>query len=492
MMTRLSYIGRNYPVFVFFLPVFFVLHGARENFGFVTLKPALLLTLIYLAAALILLCLSRLLLRSWRQAGLLTFLLFSFYLFFGSLHDWLKTNFPGSILVKYSFILPFTFIFLILVIILIRKKRPILSRASLYLNVLLLLFLLSEVILITEKRFQQGEQVMLPAGLSECNNCPKPDFYLIIADEYAGNRELKELFGFDNREFTQQLSERGFYTIPESFSNYNYTPFSVASALNMDYLKLKDRNRGRTDLLHSYEIIRDNRLLRFLEHHGYKFYNYTYFQFKGQPPRIREQFLPSSTRLITGQTLFSRVNRDLRFHLVTRLRSKKELRKQVYGHLQHNRDLMKLTKDKASEISAVPKFVLTHLMMPHYPYYFDSSGKERLFEELVEGKQVNKLNYIQYLQYSNRLFLELIDHIKRTSRFSPVIVLMGDHGFRHFTEKVDTPYHFLNHVSIHLPQKNYAVFYDSISLVNLFRGVLNTNFGQQLPYLKDSSTYLRD
>src|SRR5687767_3364312 len=156
MMTRLSYIGRNYPFFVFFLPIFFVLHGARENFGFVTFKPALLLTLIYLAAVLILLGASRLLLRSWLQAGLLTFLLFSFYLFFGSLHDWLKINFPGSFLVKYSFILPFAFIFFILVIILIRKKRPILAKASLYLNLLLFFFLLAEIILLAGKRFQKG------------------------------------------------------------------------------------------------------------------------------------------------------------------------------------------------------------------------------------------------------------------------------------------------------------------------------------------------
>jgi hypothetical protein len=70
--------------------------------------------------------------------------------------------------------------------------------------------------------------------------------------------------------------------------------------------------------------------------------------------------------------------------------------------------------------------------------------------------------------------------------------LMGDHGFRHFTEPVEEKYYFMNLSTVFLPSGNYAAFNDSITGVNLFRAILNTQYGQQLPFLKDSTSYLRD
>lgn len=88
--------------------------------------------------------------------------------------------------------------------------------------------------------------------------------------------------------------------------------------------------------------------------------------------------------------------------------------------------------------------------------------------------------------------MALIDHILKSSATPPVIVLMGDHGFRHFKEPVKFKYYFLNLASVHLPSKKYTGFSDSLTGVNIFRAILNTDFGQQLPYLKDSASYLRD
>jgi phosphoglycerol transferase MdoB-like AlkP superfamily enzyme len=131
-------------------------------------------------------------------------------------------------------------------------------------------------------------------------------------------------------------------------------------------------------------------------------------------------------------------------------------------------------------------------MMPHYPYYYDHNGKEQPFEKLLEGNQSNKEAYIEYLQYSNKKLIELVQHILQSSATPPVIVLMGDHGFRHFTEQIESRNYFLNQVSIHLPSKNYTAFKDSLTGVNLFRALLNTQYGQHLPFLKDSTSYLKD
>ena len=131
-------------------------------------------------------------------------------------------------------------------------------------------------------------------------------------------------------------------------------------------------------------------------------------------------------------------------------------------------------------------------MMPHYPYYYDKNGKELPFDRLVEGNQVHQNDYIGYLQYSNKKLLELIDQIKNSSAAPPIIVLMGDHGFRHFTEPVDRKYHFLNLASVYFPNQSYSELKDSSSSVNLFREILNSQFSQHLERLKDSTIYLHD
>ena len=46
------------------------------------------------------------------------------------------------------------------------------------------------------------------------------DIYYIIVDGYASSSTLEEIYGYDNHEFTDYLTERGFYVASESRSNY--------------------------------------------------------------------------------------------------------------------------------------------------------------------------------------------------------------------------------------------------------------------------------
>ncbi len=127
--------------------------------------------------------------------------------------------------------------------------------------------------------------------------------------------------------------------------------------------------------------------------------------------------------------------------------------------------------------------------MPHYPYYFSKEGKPYPVETLADGQQINKNHYIEYLQYSNTIYLETIDRILASSKSPPIIMFLGDHGFREFSDasEKNTPYYYMNMNAIYLPDKNYGGFYEGISAVNQFRTLLNTSFGQNLPLLKDST-----
>ena len=494
MKNGLLYLLKTKPIYVYLLSVFFVFHGFVENFDFVPLADALLLTVTYLLATSVLLLLCWVLYRTFMRACLVAFLVMGTHFFFGSVHDFLKKLFPALFLSKYSFIVSFGFILLVVLIIAIKKMSdPRLLRITSYLNFLIVLLLLIDGGLLLDKLvFQNHQAPALSKGFTKCDACAKPDVYFILVDEYAGDGELKDIFHFNNSKFEDQLRNMGFHVLNSSYSNYNYTPFSMASILNMEYLHLKDTTRMGVDLAYCYQQIKKSSLVNFFQGNGYQFYNYSVFNFEHQPAPVRETFLPVRTRLITSQTFLSRVQRDLWFHSITFFKSKKSVRDLTYYNKQNNQIIYDLTWQVARQKTTNSKFVYAHLMMPHYPYYYDKDGKELPFDRLVEGNQVHQSDYIGYLQYSNKKLLGLVDQIKNSSAAPPIIVLMGDHGFRHFAEPVERKYHFLNLVSVYFPSQNYSALRDSSSSVNLFRDILNSQFSQHLERLKDSTIYLHD
>jgi hypothetical protein len=125
--------------------------------------------------------------------------------------------------------------------------------------------------------------------------------------------------------------------------------------------------------------------------------------------------------------------------------------------------------------------------MPHYPYYFDSRGRPLSLEKLLGLKNTTSKDYVEYLEYTNKKLLQLIDHILAVSPKLPIIVVLGDHGFRQLHSTADHRYDFINLNAVRFPNKKYDLLFDSIGNVNEFRVILNSYFGQQLPLLRDSA-----
>lgn len=479
------------PAFFLLLPIFFVLHGIRENRGFVTLADSLPLLGIYIIAAVALYALCWLLFRNHIKAALGSFVLMALHFFFGSLHDLLKSVFGNAFITRYSFLLPMLLILIVFIFARIRKTRKPLLKTSRYLNLLFTLLIVWDAALL----LMPAKTTAVDAGLKlpVCDTCSKPDIYLIVFDEYAGRQALHDLFNFNNTWFEEQMRRRGFYVAAHSRSNYNYTPFSMASMLNMSYLQLQGTNREKPDLNYAFRMINENKVQRILEANGYSFHNHSVFNLPGRPAPVEETFIPAKTRLFTSQTLISRMYRDLGYHLIATLKIDAAIQDYLYHELRNNTRLYDLTQKLSATPASQPRFVYTHLMMPHYPYYFDRHGNAMDPKRVLpEANNINRKDYVEYLQYVNQKILALADHILSKSASPPVIIIMSDHGFRHFREPVEEKYHFMNLNTVYLPRGNYQGFYDSVSNVNQFRILFNSLFHTQYPLLPDSSIYLKD
>lgn len=479
--------------FLFLLPLFFVWHGYTENYGLVSFSDAFALLLLYWLNAVLLTAFFYLFFRSVRKAAVYTFFLLYFHFFFGSTQDFLKEFFSHNFLSSYSFILSASFVaFIVLFIYLKRTKRTFVLVAK-RLNLILLILLAVESVSlgIKIKNFPPLHPDLL-SSLQPCDSCDKPDVYLIIADEYAGYKQLQDQFHFDNTAFFTALANRGFHVVPSPRSNYEFTQFSVASITDFSYLPLKDIRHTLPDVPMILRMIANNTLTKFFYQQGYKVYNNGIFDIPGQPRQAHSSFLPNKTQYITAQTFISRVYKDIYFNLITRFKLPWAVHDAVYYNKEANAFLWQKTVETAQRKEG-PKFSYTHLQMPHPPYYFDSSGREITTVDSLMNES-NKSQYLSYLKYANAKLLSLVDAIQKASAKPPVIVLMSDHGFRNysFEKPSDSSYYFNNMLAISLPKKNYSLVPDSLSAVNIFRVVLNTQFNQHLPLLPDSSFTLKD
>lgn len=359
---------------------------------------------------------------------------------------------------------------------------------------LLLLFILTDTSWLIMKAGANKKKSATPIEtFVVCDSCKKPDIYLVIADGYPGKQVLNNFFNFDNSSFETELKKRNFQVIENTTSNYTFTMFSMASMFNMNYLKnVSGKINSKTDWPMVFKALKQSNVLQFLSTNGYQFYNYSIFDFHENPSLISTTSVSRKTKPITSQTFLYRLNRDLGYHLVTRLGINLNPKRLISQDLNNNNKFYKLTAEIAKKTVGKPKFVYTHLLMPHHPYYFDSSGQALSFKKLTYENAFDRTSFISYLKYSNRKFIELIDHIRTSTTTPPIIILMSDHGFREFGEEVDRKYRFMNLNAVLLPDSNYSGFYNGQSNVNQFRIILNSQFGQHLPLLKDSMVRLSE
>jgi len=329
---------------------------------------------------------------------------------------------------------------------------------------------------------------------------PRRDIYYLIFDRYASADILRDVYGFDNSGFLEELRSLGFYVAADSASNYQRTAHSLASSLSLGYLDpLTDLVGAESrSWLPLYAMLQDHAVGRFLRQRGYEF-----VQIGSWWDPTRDN--PNADRIIN-------------WHAMPQLQ-RIFLMQTAIGPLSHGAGL-RLFDDRADQCERIrrefdelaqlgrepqPKFVFAHFLVPHPPFVFDADGNCLSLKTVTNRSRVE--NYTDQVRFANKRILEAVRTILATSKTDPIIILQADEGpwplpyagderfLGTDTSSVDwtrasraelrEKMRILN--ALYLPGPDGAPLYPNMTPVNTFRIVFNRYFGTDLPLLPDEN-----
>ncbi len=305
-----------------------------------------------------------------------------------------------------------------------------------------------------------------------------PDIYYIIPDEMARCDTMLEYYDYDNSEFVDFLTERGFFVAHESETDHKWTQQSFASSLNMERIS---RSTSRAV---AYGMIANNKVADFLQSLGYSYIFIAYDDRMLEPePRVEPDLY---------YNFYEATVRDGAVDDFARLLWNTTMLRPFYNYLfgtqfetfwRHGalRTLERLKK--MPEIEG-PKFVLAHVFPPHTPFVFGPDG-----ESVAPRNWYNwddKQFYLGQYIFTARQLEEVVEVLLEESATPPIIIIQTDHGIRqmHLTEIAEEEWRKIFN-AYYLPEGGTEQLWSSISPHNSFRLIFNYYFGADYEILED-------
>ncbi len=232
-----------------------------------------------LAATLALLLAAAVIWRDYQKAALISSIAIGWFFLYGHVFNAVRSWLPGESVPEKHLVLEALWLLLLIggCWLAGRTRRPLRNLTSILQVASLALMLLPLVNLAgyglqnggpwrTQGRQLAGFRPSVP--LSD----RRPDVYYIILDAYAHADTLNEVYHYDNGEFINFLSGRGFYVAAKSRSNYGMTFLSLASSLNLDYLNDLSSTVGlqSKDQTVPRAMITDNQVSQLFKSQGYQ------------------------------------------------------------------------------------------------------------------------------------------------------------------------------------------------------------------------------
>ncbi|MGZ8553703.1 MAG: hypothetical protein ACXWV8_09880 [Chitinophagaceae bacterium] len=494
-----------FPFHFLLIPVLFIWHVCNEYFGLIPVSYWSRYLLYYTALSLIFFLWGKIFFKKTDKAGVWASVLLIIFFFWGSTHDFLNAHVP-TFFSSYRFLLCLLLILLVLLGARLRKKNSTVQNANSFLNLLFIVLLLLEGInslyKTINKEGKKNNQTyyntpLHPPLLSEPDSL-KPDIFYIIFDEYASSTSLKQYLDYDNSKLDSVLVKNGFYIAAGSKSNYNSTPFSLASTFSLDYFNapLEEKKIFPKELLQAQSTIRQTIFPGLLKKQGYVIKNYGLCDINGKASPEEPFFNPEIRDVLYKETFWGRTKYDILWHIQTRVPSlfpPHEEIKKAEKVLRRNRNNYKNLLTELSIQTGQPRFVFGHIMMPHGRYHLNKNGEKRHLSTSDDHPGTRDSLYLDQLIYTNTWLDSLAAATNKKNSRPRVVVIQGDHGRRDIGlyDALNREKQFMNLNAFYFSDKNYELLYDSISSVNTFRVVLNKYFRAGLPLLKDSTILMQ-
>ena len=383
-------------------------------------------------------------------------------------------------------------LFLFVALLVVRTNRPLQNVRGFLTAVGIILVIIPTINIIEHEVRFGGHDIVTSEATGNENpvvmaNETLPDIYYIIPDRYGSETSLEKDFQFDNSDFIDYLTNKGFYVATNSHSNYSRTFASLASSLNMEYINYLTDQLGE-NFGYNYpmwQLIQDNKVQSFLKAGGYKFIN------------LGDEW----------DGTWRNANADVNYNLYVQPEFPTLLFRKTLAYpfcwklgifeddrTMHMKNTMYLF-DKLAEIPKIeePTFTFAHLLLPHDPYVFNSDGSYKTLQE--EQQSSYRDNYVEQLEFANSKLESLVDTLLTDSRVPPIIIIQADEGPFPVSEPwlgekatkagLEIKMGILN--AYYLPGVDKDALYPSITPVNSFRLVFNLYFDAGFGLLDDKS-----
>ncbi len=448
----------------------------------------------------------RLIARSWIRASFLASVTLLFLLLYGHVFNGIANLSAGGFIIgRHRYLFPLWFAALAAIWFLtLRARRPSRAVNTLLNSISLFLVVLAGgqiVFALLRQPAVNANPPQVAAPAPEMTPGDGRDVYYILLDTYARADYLASAAGVDNSDFIRALEKRGFIVDPCAQVNYDQTPFSLVSSLNLGYLEelgVPFHPEATEEAFGEMAPwIKNSRIRSEFEALGYQF-----ITFKTQYPwlDIADSDIyfdaEASTASINRQESFAfqylffqtTVLRPLTDALVQNTERVRQLPSFFVQLVNPENDLFRSREyrqylqneyafDTFLTIAGMPgqKFVYAHLFPNHLPFVYNPDGSFR-----ATGTETLE-DYAATFAYTNRRVLEMVDTILERSTVPPVIILQGDHNYATTAERVK----ILN--ALYLPEGGADLAYQGMTPVNTFRLVLDYYFGQANGFLPDRS-----
>jgi len=308
-----------------------------------------------------------------------------------------------------------------------------------------------------------------------------PDVYFLILDGYGGTSSLKKDLNYDNSKFIEMLNKKGFFVASDSHSNYPQSFLSIPSTMNMEYLNyLKDAlGEESKDQLTAMSLMKDSKVMEIFESKGYTTVNFLTSDFQVNA----DYLLCESQSIFEANELMSTLSKINIFQYVLSWIELENVREQQECYFSELPEIHKKIQE--------PVFVYAHIMVPHPPNLFGPNGEHVMPRIYYNewGTQEDKDRYLDTLQYTNLRIEEFIEKVLNETDHQPIIIIESDHG-TDFGVDWNEPTNemlkqrFSNLNAYYMPEGQ-EMLYDTITPVNSFRIMFNSNFNGNFELLED-------